>query len=320
MTRKISLLLLAAFIGLPALVQAKFYGNAKYAGEYMNGQSNARLLALGGVGASIAEGPSAILGNPAGLFNSQPHALSLMHIDRFAGMVKVDHAAYIHHGNSEQVIGFGLLRQGVDDIAITELQNPSSPIGTDNRVRILDYGSASEYAFQVATARKRNFGTVGATAKLLYKKLYDHYGVGLGIDVGYQHRMGNLFLGGQVRNVVTSVIAWDTGSQEAILPNARFGVAYFLNSERLLATLLPIAEVEIRTESIDDEDAFALHFGLEHTIRDVVSARVGLDDGRLTYGAGFKVNLLDFDYAFVGHDDLGASHRISVAYRWGLSK
>ncbi|MBS1261722.1 MAG: hypothetical protein MAG453_01053 [Calditrichaeota bacterium] len=311
----VTILLLAALI--PA-ARAQFDWGAKYAGDYISGQSNARLLALGGAGVAIADGPSAVLANPARIRVEHAHAVSLMHADRFESAVKVDHAAYVRRSAGGDALGFGLVRQGVDDIPVTRLRDPRRDLGVDNRVIRVGSTSASEYAFLLSYAGERSFGRVGASAKLLYKRLDDADGYGLGIDAGYARTfLDRLHVGAQVRDAIVSVLTWDTGRQEVIYPTVRAGAAYEFAWSRMKSTVMPVAELELRGESIDDPDAFAVHAGLEYRIREIVAARVGYDDGRISYGAGLRVGGVRLDYAFIGHEDLGATHRVSVGVYWG---
>jgi hypothetical protein len=300
-------------------VFAEFDWSAKYAGDFISGQSSARLLALGGTGVAIANGPSAVLANPALIGNSGNHAVSFMHADRFESAVKVDHMAYVRKTADDQYVGFGLVRQGVDDIPITKLTQPGQPLGNNNRVISDESTGASEYAFYLSTSRSKSYGTLGASAKLIYKDLYDSYGIGLGIDLGYSRSFGNLVVGAQLRDAITTLVVWDTGHKEVISPVIRAGAAYTIVIERMQTQIMPVAEVQIRTESIDDEDVAAIHAGLEYRIREVVSARIGYDEERLTYGAGLRLGTLGLNYAFVGHDDLGDTHRVSVSFLWGRS-
>ncbi|HEB84317.1 MAG TPA: hypothetical protein ENI92_04870 [Bacteroidetes bacterium] len=310
------LALLLLLSSLPA--HAEFDWGARYAGDFLTGQSSARLLALGGAGVAIANGPAAVLANPALLAPSRRQALSLMHADRFTGAVKVDHAAYVRRARQEGgALGVGLVRQGVDDIPITRLRDPSRPIGPDNRVISEESGSASEYALFFAYAMEKPYGRIGASAKLIGKRLYTSNALGLGFDIGYARSFGRLTLAGQLRDALTTVLAWNTGRQEGIAPTARLGAALDLPLERLKARVVPVVEMEIRLESAGNEEFTALHAGLEYTIQDRVSVRIGTDDGRMTYGAGLALGDLALHYAFVGHDDLGETHRISLAYRWG---
>ncbi len=299
-------------------VHAEFDFGAKYAGDFISGQSDARLLAMGGVGVAISQGPSAIMANPALLFNKSANAISLMHADRFESAVKVDHASFVMNRGGGRALGIGLVRQGVDDIPITILEDPSRPVSQDNRVRVIDQASASEYAFQFAYAMQKSYGFIGANAKLIYKRLYESDAFGLGVDVGYAREFGNLVVGAQLRDALTTVLVWDNGRQEAIVPTVRVGTAYKLEIPRLKADITPVIEGRFRTESIDDPDFGSFHAGLEYCVQKVVAARVGVDDRRFTYGAGLNVGPVALNYAFVGHSDLGATHRVSVGYRWGV--
>lgn len=328
---KTCVLHIAVLIGIVLIsgpASAEFDFDSRYAGDYLTGQSNARLLALGGAGVAIAFGPDAVLANPARLANPYYHSVSLMHADRFESAVKVDHANYVRALPDGRYMGFGLVRQGVDDIAITRLRDPSQDIGNDNRVIKVGSTSASEYAFLLSYAGQRSWGHIGGTAKLLYKHLDDHNGYGLGVDLGYARSFGNLHVGGQLRDAIVSVLTWDTGRQEVIYPTLRAGAAYEFDWERMYSTLMPVLEIQVRGESLGNADVLALHAGFEYRIRGIVAARIGYDSSRqpelsdfsgsgLTYGAGLHIGGVALDYAFIGHEDLGATHRVSVGIQWG---
>ena len=319
-------LLAFALLGLGSgAARAEFDFDAKYAGDYISGQSSARLLALGGAGAAIATGPASVLGNAALMHHDPGQSLSLMHADRFESAVKVDYASYIRRTSESSAIGFGLVRRGVDDIPVTSLRDRSQPIDPQNRPYIANWTSASEYAFLLALSSERSWGSIGWSAKLLYKRLDTRDGFGLGMDLGYAKQWGGLIVGAQLRDAITSVIAWERGRQESIKPTLRAGTAYLLPWDRMNAVLMPVAEVEVRSEALGTKDAVAFRGGLEYTIRKIVSARIGIeqityDQVELTYGAGASIGPVVLDYAFVGHEDLGATHRISLGYRWGASR
>jgi hypothetical protein len=47
-----------------------------------------------------------------------------------------------------------------------------------------------------------------------------------------------------------------------------------------------------------------------------VALRVGLNNNELTVGTGLRLSTFQVDYAFIGHDDLGNTHRISTSVRF----
>jgi hypothetical protein len=58
--------------------------------------------------------------------------------------------------------------------------------------------------------------------------------------------------------------------------------------------------------------SFDLHFGAEYRLKNLLAFRFGLDTGRFAAGVGIKLPKLNVDYAFLSHQDLGDTHRISV--------
>ena len=315
--RPIFPILTSILLVITGTAHAEWDFDSKYAGDFISGQNNARLLGLGGAGVAISSGPSAVMANPSRIAINRSHAVSLMHIDRFESAVKLDHAAYVRTMDKNRTLGFGLVRQGVDDIPVTRLRDPSQDIGLDNRVIRTGSTAASEYAFFLSHAQQRSWGNIGASAKLLYKRLDETNGYGLGIDVGWSDRFGPLTAGVQLRDAIVTVLTWDTGRQEVIYPTLRAGAAYEFEWERMYSTIMPVVEMQIRGESIGDDEVMAIHAGLEYRVREIVAARIGFDDGRLAYGAGLNIGSIALDYAFIGHADLGATHRVSVGVMWG---
>ncbi|MFH0882600.1 MAG: hypothetical protein V2A56_06415 [bacterium] len=316
------LIVTVLFLFVTASAHGEFDWGSKYAGDYLSGQSNARLLALGGTGVSFAEGTAALLANPARLPARSSQSLSLMHADRFSSAVKVDYASWVSTRRDGTAFGLGLVRQGVDGILLSEtLRDPNLPLGPNNLPQITGSASAAEYAFLLGYSKPAFHGfQAGGSAKLLYKHLADNHALGLGVDVGVAHQWGPLLLGAQLRDAFSTLLVWDTGRQETIVPTLRVGAALDLPLERLQARAMPVVEFSARTETWGNADFLAVKAGFEYSIRNVVSGRIGIDENRLTYGAGLNLFPFVLDYAYIGHEDLGATHRISLQVFWGSEK
>jgi hypothetical protein len=56
--------------------------------------------------------------------------------------------------------------------------------------------------------------------------------------------------------------------------------------------------------------------GLEAWYRKLFAARVGWQESGATAGAGFRIRGFGVDYAFVPHEVLGSSHRVSASYQF----
>ena len=179
----------------------------------------------------------------------------------------------------------------------------------------------AEYALFVAKSDRYRQWNWGIAPKLLFKHFgSEHSAFGLGADVGIRgipFARVPLNLGLAVRDVFGTVLMWDSGRSEVIAPNVRFGTSYALQLPSLEATIVPAVDIAYHFENFGDSDGAKLHLGCEYVVRNLVALRVGQDDDRLTFGGGIKFKPLSLDYAFIGHDELGESHRVSVNIRWG---
>ncbi|MDZ7294160.1 MAG: hypothetical protein ONB14_01900, partial [candidate division KSB1 bacterium] len=95
--------------------------------------------------------------------------------------------------------------------------------------------------------------------------------------------------------------------------------AYPLSVRWLRGTITPAVDVDIKFEGRKSAAQMSLgqasadwHFGIEYAFRQAVALRAGSDVGRLTFGLGVRLPQLDVDYAYLSHDQLGATHRISL--------
>lgn len=158
--------------------------------------------------------------------------------------------------------------------------------------------------------------------KLIFKHIGSEYrAYGLGVDVGvlsqpFEYKP--IYMGLAVRDLLGTVIAWEqTGRKEIIVPTLRGGVSGTLTIPALDAQITPSVDIALRTEAISSGSEFALHYGVEYLINEVFAIRGGMNEERLTFGGGIQLKVMSLDYAWIGHNDLGESHRISLSFRWG---
>lgn len=323
--RVVSILLI--LLGLTGFLPDKGWSDniARYGGEFMAFGGGARALALGGAYTSLASDSWAIFWNPAGLMKSTSSEIGLMHSERFEGVVDYDAAAVSLPQPDGSVLAAGMIRLGVNGIPFTSLENPGSPLSEENRVEIDKIVNEGEYAFFISKAQHLGRWYWGFAPKLIFK----HIGsagraYGLGVDVGFGGRPLPDFpvdVGFSVRDLLGTVLAWEqTGRKEIITSTIRLGISGSFEFSALEARLTPVADLSYRTEVLGGSDAAALHAGVEYLVRGTVAFRVGSDDGRTTFGGGVKLKPVSIDYAYIGHDELGDTHRISINFRWKNSK
>jgi hypothetical protein len=189
----------------------------------------------------------------------------------------------------------------------------------------LDWGSAVDYALYLSWARPVTSSfSAGASAKVIQRTLLDHSAWGLGLDAGVQWRPVEHFSAGlNIQDTFGTHVFWDTGSNESVLPTAKLGMATTWNLGRFSTVATIAADGDFRFEGRQfsaqyhaGDVSLDTHFGVDLLIHDRVSLRVGSSEGNLTAGAGLRVGLfgrpVTLDYAFLGHEDLDDTHRISL--------
>ncbi len=297
---------------------------ARYGGEFMAPGGGARTLAMGGACTALSGDAWSIFRNPAGLSGMGSISLALMHSERFAGVVDYDAAAIALPRPDGVVLGVGLVRLGVNGIPFTRLEDPGAPLSEGNRVEIDKVVNDGEYAFYFAEARTFRRWRWGVAPKLIFKHIGTEYrAYGLGVDAGIGGKPLPAYpveIGAAFKDLLGTVLAWEqTGHKEVIAPTVHLGIAATFAIPPLEAEVTPTADIAYRTEVIGGSDAAALHFGLEYTIRKVVALRIGSDDDRLTFGGGINLKPVSINYAFIGHSELGDTHRVSLDVRWERS-
>jgi len=303
----------------------------KYANESISFGVGGRALGLGGAYTALAKDVSAIYWNPAGLANIEYPQVMLMHSQLYRNAVNYNFAGFALPMGESRTLGFGIVRVGVDDILVTELSNPAFKLGelykndeeqlVENRPIVVGNISDAEYAFYLSYAIKRSERfSYGGNVKVLHKGVGDHSAWGLGFDISAMYNpTGNLFIGANLNDATSTILAWDTGRKEIIVPALKLGATYPLTLPILGGYISPAIDFEMRFEGRDYAAQVAagpisadIHFGGEYQFKDLLAVRVGSDAGNFAAGAGIRLPKLQIDYAFMRHDDLDDSHRISA--------
>ncbi len=322
--RNLSLRLLNLFIAVALIASTAHaqggFKKGKYAGEFLTLGAGGRGLGMGGAYVALARDVSAAYWNPAGLVNIEYPQIMLMHAEQFEGIVKYDFGSFGVPFGAHRSLGLSLIRLGVDDIKRTELENPDAKLGPTNRPQVAGLFSDAEYALFLTYAVKRsNTLSFGANIKIIHKALGDNSAWGLGFDLATLFNpVGNLQVGLNLQDITSTILAWDTGRRELIFPMLKAGFAYPMGFPMIGGYMAPALDFEIRFEGRDFASQLAAgpvsldsHLGWEYQ-REAFAFRVGSDVGNFAVGAGINLPKLQVDYAFLGHSELGDTHRISA--------
>jgi hypothetical protein len=334
MLNKKSLVLCALLLSSGSIFSQTVIG--KYAGEFMAIGVGGRALGMGGAQVAAANDVTAGYWNPAGLaFINYPQG-SLMHEEHFGNLVNYNYGAVAIPYGEDMSFAISIIRLAIDDIpntknflingitgeTIYDITDPNSRPDYDK----ITYFNNVDYAFYLTFAKRASDNFYwGANVKVISRSIEDYSAFGVGFDAGAIYMpIENLYLGANIMDITTTMVAWSTGRNELITPTAKIGAAYGL--EILGGVFTPAVDFDIRFENRKFASNFNLgpvsfdfRGGVEFTFQNIVSIRGGYTEiQQYTVGAGIKLPKLNIDYSyaqFTGSEFESLkqeSHRISL--------
>lgn len=332
MRRLFWFLILAAGL-VPVTATSQSTGIAKYAGEFMASGIGGRALALGGAYTALAGDVTAAYWNPAGLMRAAYPEIGLMHEQRFGGLLSYNYGAVAWPFTSRYSLAATITRSGVDDIpdtrnALIDL-NKNGKLDPGER---LDYSKVTSFSavdwvgYLTFAYQSTKDLALGVNLKVIQRSMGPNSATGVGFDIGGQYRATpELMVGATVQDVTTTLLAWDTGTNDLVSPTLKLGAAYSLAIPSINMTVIPAADVDIMGENRRYASTANLgpvslnpRLGVEVQYAQLFAIRGGMNDlQQLTLGAGVHLPKLHLDYAF-GENPMAeslakeATHRISL--------
>jgi len=304
----------------------------KYAGEFLAIGVSGRALGMGGAYVALSNDVTSGYYNPAGLLHLNYPQVSLMHAEMFGSLVNYDYAAVAIPYGTDMSFGLSVIRLGIDGIpdtrkALVDANGDGVLNINDDR---LDNSLITEFSnqdwavyFSFAKQHTEKF-SYGASVKIIRRTIAEFGATGIGFDVGAQYvPFDDFYLGANIQDVTTTLVAWSTGRNELISPTAKVGAAY--RFEFLGGQFFPALDLDIRFENRKYASnfnigpvSFDMHTGLEYNFKNIFMVRAGYTDiQQFTIGAGVKLPKLNIDYSFAkfsgsSDENLPDTHRISL--------
>jgi hypothetical protein len=237
--------------------------------------------------------------NPANLFRLERGAILLTHAEWIQDLRSdyVTFASPVSFGT----VGLGISHSTIGDIEIRDKPGPA--IATFSaRTSTVQFSAAAAVSASLA---------LGATAKLLYEKLYIDEATGIGVDFGLLYRT-------PVEGLVAGVSFTNWGGTSALarepidLPRQMaIGASYRFDADPLTLT----AASRIVRESTIDVTRFST--GVDIVFQREIALRIGYQSGydarSITAGFGLFYGVLSFDYAYVPFTyTLGTAHLFTL--------
>lgn len=310
---------------LCALTSPTHAQTSHYAGDPLLLGAGARALGMGSAYVALSFDATAVYWNPAGLApevysrvgfdkSSLPpkREIHVQHAEQFGGSVNHDVFALrlpIRKGG----IGLSIVRAGVDGIALTNLEDSDRPIGPDNRPVIIDKIGTADFVFRIAYGRHiTDKLRLGAGIKMIRRDLSVGIGSGFGLDIGLLYLPSSTFrIGAVIRDLTKTRIAFPAGITDRISPSLLIGSA--------LQRGVPGGDVTVgfsthlNDKKSTQEKTRSIQLGTEYRLQHRLAFRLGYKDGHFTAGTGLQLRRFGVDLAFMEHDQLDNTYRISAS-------
>ena len=279
----------------------------------------ARAQALGKAFTAMANDPTAVYWNPAGLEDLYQQSATFYHSSLWGG-TSLDFIAY---GYPTLTIGtFGV---GIGRIAISEISETT----IDEEVK--GKFSHAEYQVYLSYAKKLPWNvTGGATVRMVRRSWSDlRYepdlnDTGFGIDLGFLYKpewLGSPWyqdwtFGLKINNFLSPQIKEGVETEDIPL-TIKLGLMKkirFVGGEHFTALL---------DFDYSSKRSMKLHIGSEYRIRDYGDVRLGYTASGLTFGGGVQYQMFKIDYAYGSNnysDAFPGVHRISLSYDFGYNR
>ena len=254
----------------------------------------AKSCAMGEAFAGLADDPSAIYWNPAGL--TQMNSIEILGMQNFWLL-----------DMSYQYFAFVLpSRYGSFGTAFSYSSSGDIP-KYENFQKIGEY-TAYDASITIAYSNKiANTISFGLGLKYIQQKIEEEDATGFAVDFGLLHELEfikGMKLGFSIQNLGPGIKFIE---QEDPLPlNIKGGIGYQIGSLTLASDI-----------NIPRDNDIRYNFGGEFLIKNALALRAGYNTAN-SYSAGFglKVRIVSVDYSYVPYEEIDDTHRISVRVKF----
>ncbi len=314
--RLILILIVAAWLA-PDLMAQKGQGGTE---SNLSMGFGARAFSLGRAFTALADDPTAVFWNPAGLEYVYQQSATFFHTTLFEG-TNYDFLGYAFPTLNLGTFGMGVARIGVGGIKQRDYLN--TDLGTfswEEYHGFFSYGKRLPWDLSA--------GLTVRVVRRAWNGLADQGNLtdtGVGMDMGFMYRpqiFTNILLrdwtfGLNVRNLFAPQVKEGNAIDEFPL-SIRLGVLrrIFLKGQQNHLNMLLDFDYSQKRD-------IKIHFGTEYRFRNLAMLRVGFDGSQPTFGAGLQYSIFQIDYAFTSSpysSVFSSVHRFSVSLNFGPTR
>lgn len=331
--------ILARFLSMVMILITVSYGFNKVgttAAPFLKIEFGARAVAMGGSFVALANDPSGVYYNPAGIAELKNAYVSGGHTEWFADL-NYEYAAFILPTSRMNFCLWGTFLSSAD----MEVTTVETPEGTGQYFKYVD----GLLAFTTSALLSDRL-SIGFSAKYIQQSLYNESAATLALDIGSVlrtpltgTRLGMCLVnyGGRMQlsgnDLIVEADPWPEyqGNSEVEarlttesfpLPMAfKLGLAFYIIDQEDAFIINENYQLKLAVDGIHPNDGEEkLQIGAEYGIYDILFLRggykVNYDTQKFTAGAGVKTGIggrnISFDYAYVDMDILDATHRMTL--------
>lgn len=293
----------------------------RYAGEPFSLGAGARALGRGGAYVAAGGDATAAFWNPAALAETSSPQIIAMHSETFGSLINHDVVGFAYPGreNSRFALGALFYYLGGGGVAITALDT----LADNPRPYVLETRGHGDYLVGLSFAYRAGADwSWGLTGKFIYRNIVSETAYGLGLDAAARWQTTELLsLGIKIADITGTYLSYNTGATETIVPHVNWGgqLDYPLGEWVLTGAVEAETFFENRRSGSQywaGSVSADLHVGFEADFRGLFFGRLGSDSGHLTAGMGVRLWRWDLDLAFLDHEKLDNSYRVSLGYRF----
>ncbi|MEW6095446.1 MAG: PorV/PorQ family protein [bacterium] len=268
-------------------------------GQFLKIGAGARACGMGEAFCAVADDVNAIYWNPAGLGQIKGKEATFMH-NEWLYDLKYEFLAYCQP-----------FQRGVNAISITYLRMGDLE-GKDKDDNPIGNFAAYDYAVSIAYSIPANEDVyVGIAGKFIHQKIEKEDANGTAIDIGV------LYSDPLKKGFKTAVVLQNLGTKlKFVQERENLPLTYKLGVSYKKDKLILAGDI---TKPKDNDTR--VNLGAEYLPTSILALRVGYNskndlDSGWTFGAGFKLEALQIDYAFVPYGKLDDTHRFSLTTRF----
>jgi hypothetical protein len=273
--------------------------------NFLEVETGARAMGMGGAFVAVADDVTALHWNPAGLAKLDGFQLFGMRTSVYSVDGLSEDAVFAGYGMGRQGFGLGWMRTGAEHIY---------NLYSEDTI-VAGYGVETPIDGLAAGATVKRF-SIDAPG-------YDYYNdpnfneggdAAMGFDLGLLYDTGKWRFGAAARNLGEPELQLitTTTSPDPIRAEYRFGGSYVFREVMLMA-----AELRVPTEVPEYyENRTELNLGTEIWFYDAFALRAGLNRDRITAGLGLKTSPVRIDVALLSERRIGSLYRLSAIFTW----